>query len=78
MKIIKQGVDPKTHVYRCTCFICETEFEFKKKEAKYNSDQRDGDYLSIDCPTCKKNCTIDVRLFEGHKPFKAGNTDNER
>lgn len=78
MKIIKEGIDPKKRTYRIECHICKTEFEFEQQEAKYNSDQRDGDFLSINCPICKTNCTIDVRCFVGHQKFDTGNTTYER
>lgn len=61
MKIIKRGEVPGNEVYRLDCNHCHTEFEIKASEAKYSSDQRDGDYLSIDCPVCKTMCTHYVR-----------------
>jgi len=57
MKIIRQGLIPEEVVYRTECSKCDTEFEFTQKEGKYNSDQRDGDYISINCPTCGTQCT---------------------
>jgi RNase P subunit RPR2 len=62
MKIIKRGQVPGNEVYRLDCNHCHTEFEIEAKEAKYNSDQRDGDYLSIECPICKTVCTVQARL----------------
>lgn len=59
MKIIKQGIVPEEVVYRTTCSKCDTEFEFAQREAKLTSDQRDGDFVSIPCPTCGQTCTTD-------------------
>lgn len=52
MKVIKRGELPETKVYGGKCQRCSTEVEFVRGEAKYNSDQRDGDFLSIACPVC--------------------------
>ena len=52
MKVIKQGQKPENKVYRGACRTCHTEVEFEQREAEYKVDQRDGDYLSIRCPTC--------------------------
>ncbi len=58
MKIIKQGSLPGDRPFRGTCRNCQTEIEFLQKEAIYHFDQRDGDYLSIGCPTCSTSITV--------------------
>lgn len=55
MKIIQQGKNPNEKVYRATCRNCSTEIEFERHEANYHHDQRDGDYLSVPCPTCRRD-----------------------
>ncbi|MDC2859041.1 hypothetical protein [Delftia sp. DT-2] len=57
MKIIKQGQPPETRTYQCTCRECATVFEFEQREAKFVFDQRDGDFLQINCPVCGTQCT---------------------
>ncbi len=54
MKIISKGRKPEEKEYRVTCDDCDTVFEFKKREAQYVSDQRDGDALKIKCPVCNR------------------------
>ena len=54
MKIIKRGKKSEERVYRVTCDDCGTVFEFKRAEAEYVSDQRDGDALTVKCPLCKR------------------------
>lgn len=49
-EIINQGSLPSEKVYTVTCSHCKTLFKFKQDEAKYVSDQRDGDFLQITCP----------------------------
>lgn len=61
VKIIKQGKVPETTPIRCSCNHCRTVFEFLPVEAKYVSDQRDGDAYKIACPVCKRDCWVAVR-----------------
>lgn len=58
MKVIKRGKKPEDKSYKVTCDYCQTIFIFKRKEAEWHGDQRDGDYLSIRCPICKNNVTV--------------------
>lgn len=66
MKILKQGIDPKTVSKEVTCYNCDTVYEVKRAEMKYNSDQRDGGYYSFDCEICGKQVTVNEALFEKH------------
>jgi len=50
MKILKEGQLPEAQVYKATCRKCGTEYEFTRGEARYSSDQRDGDALITKCP----------------------------
>jgi len=62
MKILKHG-DPISKHIRATCNRCGCEFEcLRDKEAKLISDQREGDFYSVDCPDCGKLVTIDYKL----------------
>lgn len=58
MKIIKDGKPPENKIHRTNCRNCRTRFEFAAREAKYISDQRDGDFLQIACPTCGVRVTV--------------------
>jgi hypothetical protein len=60
LKIIKRGTIPADRAYRVTCRNCETEFEFLRSEAELVPDQRDGDYLTSDCPMCHEECTTAI------------------
>lgn len=57
MNIIKQGVLPQEKVHQVTCRTCSTVFEFSKAEAQLVFDQRDGNYLKVNCPLCGNSCT---------------------
>lgn len=52
VKVTKPGALPEHDVFEGTCYRCKTEVEFERADAKFTSDQRDGDFLSVACPTC--------------------------
>lgn len=56
MKIVKKGVDPSLQLFRHECNNCKTIFEFIEWEAIQKYDQRDGNFLEINCPVCRKLC----------------------
>ncbi len=57
VKIISEGQDPQDVEHEIKCRRCKTVFSFVAREAKFNADYRDGDYLSIACPKCGYICT---------------------
>lgn len=61
MKVIFKGTAPSETIHRGTCNRCKTIVEFARHEAKYTSDQRDGDYLTVECPECKALIHASVR-----------------
>ena len=63
MKVIRPGVLPENVEIESTCRYCKCLFSYTKKEAFYRSDQRDGDYLEISCPTCARPVTLSVERF---------------
>jgi ribosomal protein S27E len=67
MKIIQRGSDPRAEPIQATCRNCQTVFEFHPLEAKYSSDQRDGDFYSIGCPVCGQTVYKDAR--RGGHPY---------
>ena len=68
MKILQEGKLPVERIYKLHCNRCSTIFEFQQKEAKYVSDQRDGDFLEITCPLadCNKKLTVTVKSNVNH------------
>lgn len=61
MKIISRGEPPEIKPVRAECGHCHTVVEFLVVEARYVSDQRDGDYYSLKCPVCTREITKAVR-----------------
>jgi hypothetical protein len=61
MEIIFEGVIPEEKVRRARCTNCNTIFDFKQSEGKIQHDPREGDYLSINCPLCKKQINLTVK-----------------
>ncbi len=50
VQITKHGTLPTEKLYSATCPNCRTEFVFQKKDAKFQSCQREGSWLEIQCP----------------------------
>jgi len=57
MEIIRRGSLPEDKQYKSTCNNCDTLFSFTRGEARHIDDQRDGDYLVINCPVCHQPVT---------------------
>ena len=58
MKILKEGKIPGEKKYAYNCHNCGTIFEFRKDEAEFVSDYRNGGEWKIVCPLCKIDCWI--------------------
>lgn len=71
VEIIRPGIIPEEQPYQATCRHCFCEFRFNMGDAKYNHDQRDGDYLSIGCPTCARQVTAQVRRLDAQREHDA-------
>lgn len=52
MKIMRPGKVEAERLFKVTCRNCDCQFEFKHHEGEVIRDQRDGDYIRINCPTC--------------------------
>lgn len=54
VEIIERGTVPSDKEYDIRCKRCKTLFKFRRSEAEYVADQRDGDALVIECPLCSE------------------------
>ena len=52
MKIIERGIKPDDMTQQARCTRCRTLVEFQRSEARFVSDQRDGDAMVVKCPVC--------------------------
>lgn len=57
MRIIKPGIINGDKIEQVTCNKCKCEFEFALAEATLVADLRDGNYLAVSCPTCRRQVT---------------------
>lgn len=60
VKIVRRGRLPQEIEYQADCYGCKTLFTFAGVDAKFHSDQRDGDYYEIKCPVCNEPVTVNV------------------
>lgn len=61
MKVLRQGIIPGDIKHYAVCNHCKSVLEFQRKEAKMTHDQREGDYMVINCPVCATRVTVDVK-----------------
>ena len=68
IQIIQRGVLPEAIRYKTKCRHCNTIFSFLKSDAHLTVDQRDGDFYTIECPVCSKDCHILAGRLEEYVP----------
>lgn len=61
MEIVSKGKLPQEREYQTKCRICETVFKFKQGEGKITRDQRDGDFITVNCPLCNNSCHVNLK-----------------
>ena len=68
IQIIQRGVLPEAIRYKTKCRHCNTIFSFLKSDARLTDDQRDGDFYTIKCPVCSKDCHISAGGLKEYVP----------
>ena len=68
IQIIQRGVLPAAIRYKTKCRHCNTIFSFLKSDARLTDDQRDGDFYTIKCPVCSKDCHISAGGLKEYVP----------
>jgi len=53
MKIISQGIRPEDRVCQGRCNGCRNVDEYTVGEARVQTDQREGNFYVVKCPTCQ-------------------------
>jgi len=57
VEVIERGTPPEEVNYEVQCQKCISKLKFKRSDAGYVSDQRDGNYLTVECPVCRNLVT---------------------
>lgn len=60
MDVIKKGKLPEDNVYLGSCHHCGTVVKFMRSEGELVFDQRDGDYIEIECPLCHTSICVNL------------------
>lgn len=60
MEILRRGHLPGEKEYTPVCHHCFTQVKFRQSEGVISRDQRDGDYVTVQCPVCDRpiNCAL--------------------
>lgn len=65
IEVLEKGKPEVDRVYEAVCKNCRSRLRFKRSDARYMSDLRDGDdALVINCPVCEKEMWTSVACFE--------------
>lgn len=64
MRVIKRGVTKDKVRYRISCNGCGSVLDFERGEAKVVPDDRDADYLEVECPVCQASVRVDASQHE--------------
>jgi hypothetical protein len=60
IEVVRRGKAPEDVVYKADCYTCKSVLKFKREDGKITYDQRDGDFLTIECPVCEKHVSVDL------------------
>lgn len=63
VEVLRKGKKPEDRQYEVTCRHCRAQLRFKRSEARYSSDQRDGNALTVACPECKHDVWVEESQY---------------
>lgn len=52
IEVINRGHLPENDQFEAKCNHCKSDLRFLRSDARFTSDQRDGDFVTVDCPVC--------------------------
>lgn len=61
IEIIRRGHLPENDRFEAQCHNCHTQIAFLRSDGKLTFDQRDGDFLTVDCPHCHRPVHVSTR-----------------
>lgn len=61
MDILFRGTPPNEREREGTCNNCGTQVRFRESEGKVTHDQRDGDFVTVNCPVCARQIHVALR-----------------
>jgi len=70
IKILQKGRLPEEIEYKFTCQRCSTVFVATQLDGERVSNQHDGTYINVSCPTCGTSCSSSVEYKESSDGYK--------
>jgi RNase P subunit RPR2 len=64
VEVLQRGQKPSERTYTATCRTCNSQLRFKASEAKVTFDQRDGDFVSVECPVCSETVNVNKDSYD--------------
>jgi hypothetical protein len=63
IEVVIRGKPPAERSYTVTC-RCKSVLKFLRRDAKFTSDQREGDFLTISCPVCAESVHVNASAYD--------------
>jgi RNase P subunit RPR2 len=70
--VLQVGQKPSERIYTAMCRSCDSQLRFKASEAKTTFDQRDGDFVSVECPVCSDRVHVRKDSYDKPLPTRQG------
>lgn len=70
IKVVRNGARPEHDLFEGTCHLCKAVVEFERQDARFTDDQRDGAYLTVDCPCCVGNISVQADRPKPPRPTR--------
>ena len=64
VEVIAKGKTARDPNITATCGSCNARLCFRKSEARFEADQRDGDVYVIRCPVCRRDVWIAASVVD--------------
>jgi endogenous inhibitor of DNA gyrase (YacG/DUF329 family) len=61
MEILHRGTPKSDIIHNGECPKCKTVVKFSRHEGKVIYSQRDGDFVTVDCPVCGDKIYSDIQ-----------------
>jgi hypothetical protein len=65
-EVIRRGATAKSPNVSVTCNHCSVRLRFRKSEARFEADQRDGNAYVIRCPACRRDVWVAESVVDRH------------
>ena len=70
IEILEKGEPKSERKFTVGCRGCNSKLRYSKSDGVVVHDQRDGDFLKLDCPVCHKDINVNLSEMEANSFFE--------